>query len=397
MRVALFTDCYLPIKNGVVTSIKQLKEGLEEKGHEVIIIAPEVPDYVDKEKNIYRLPSIKVGLGTEQRLAFYQQGPITRFLKKKKIDIIHSHTEFSIGQAGKRAAKKLKIPIVHTTHTMWEEYTHYLFNGKLLTKNMARKILKKLLKGVNCIIAPSIKAKKYFQQLLPDIPIQIIHNGINQTHFISTTITEKELNLIKKEFGIKKNDKVLIFVGRIGKEKRVVELFDVISSLIKTKNNVKMIFVGDGPYLKELIKRKEEMALHKQIIFTGFVNWELIHRLYLIADIFVTASLSEVHPMTLIEACICHLPIVARRDDSYLDLVQNEKNGFLVDSDEEIAKKVEFLLNNEELKKQFSEYSYLISQSYTAEHHVNKVEELYKKVISLYPDRLHLLLDKNPL
>ncbi|MBN2546050.1 MAG: glycosyltransferase [Spirochaetes bacterium] len=393
MNIALFTDCYLPIKNGVVTSVMQLKEGLESKGHNVIVIAPEVPNYIDKDKNIYRLPSVKLGLGTEQRFAFYHQGPINRFLKKKNIDIVHSHTEFSIGQCGKKAAKKLKIPIIHTTHTMWEDYTHYIFNGKLLTKSMSRKILINLLKNINCIIAPSIKAKKYYQQLLPNTPIQIIHNGIDQQNFIPTPVKKSEINQLRKEFDLKKNDKILIFVGRIGKEKRVNELFDAVVPVIKKTQNTKMIFVGEGPILKDLIKKKTELHLNKDIIFTGFVNWELIYRLYYISNIFITTSLSEVHPMTMIEACICKLPIIARRDDSYLDLVQNGKNGYLVDSDSELTDRIIELLNNCKKLEEFSENSYYISQSFKAESHVNKVENLYKKVINLYPDKLNLLLD----
>jgi len=394
MNIALFTDCYLPIKNGVVTSVMQLKEGLESNGHDVIVIAPEVPNYMDKDKNIYRLPSVKLGLGTEQRFAFYHQGPINRFLKKKKIDIIHCHTEFSIGQCGKKAAKKLRIPIVHTTHTMWEDYTHYIFNGKLLTRSMSRKILTNLLKNTNCIIAPSIKAKKYYQELLPNTPIHIIHNGIDQQDFIPTPVKKSEINQLRKEFDLKKNDKILIFVGRIGKEKRVSELFDSVVPVINKIPNVKMIFVGDGPILKDLIKRKTDLHLNKEFIFTGFVNWELIYRLYYISNIFITASLSEVHPMTMIEACICKLSIIARRDDSYLDLVQNGKNGYLVDSDDELTDRIIELLNNNKKLEEFSENSYYISQSFKAEFHVNNVENLYKKVISLYPDKLHLLLDK---
>ena len=140
MNIAIFTDCYKPIKNGVVTSISQLKDGLEKRGHEVIIITVDVPNYEEKDENIFRLPSIKAGFGsgTEQRFGIFNQGAINRFLKKKNIQLIHTHTEFPIGYCGKWAAKKLKIPHIHTTHTMWEDYTHYLMNGKLISKKLQK-------------------------------------------------------------------------------------------------------------------------------------------------------------------------------------------------------------------------------------------------------------------
>ena len=152
-----------------------------------------------------------------------------------------------------------------------------------------------------------------------------------------------------------------------------------------------MIFVGEGPVLKELIKKATELHLNKECVFTGFVNWELVYRLYSISNIFVTASLSEVHPMTFIEACMCGLPIIARKDESHLDLVQNGINGHLVETDDEITTKLCELIHDEKKLKKYSEASFYISQSYTAENHVNKVENFYKKILELYPDRLNLL------
>jgi 1,2-diacylglycerol 3-alpha-glucosyltransferase len=394
MNIALFTDCYLPIKNGVVTSVLQLKEGLEKIGHKVLIITSEMPNYKDKDENIFRLPSVKAGLGTEDRFAFFNQGAVNRFLKKKNIDIIHTHTEFSIGYCGKWAAKKLKVPHIHTTHTMWEEYGHYIMNGKLLSSKMIRKYVSTFLKHVNAIIAPSIKAKKYNLDLMPEIPNQIVHNGIDMLKFKSSEIKKNEIIQLRKEFNLKKGDKILIFVGRIGREKRVLELFNTLVPVIKKNSRVKVIFVGDGPLLKELIKNSTELYLHKEFVFTGFVNWELVYRLYSISNIYVTASLSEVHPMTLIEAAMCNLPIIARTDDSYLDLVQNDVNGYLVDTDEMLKLKIMELLDNEKKLKEFSKASYNISQLFTAETHVAKVENFYKKVIELYPNKLDLLMDR---
>ncbi|MBR6061408.1 MAG: glycosyltransferase, partial [Spirochaetales bacterium] len=240
MNIALFTDSYTPVKNGVVTSVRQLKEGLESRGHNVIVITAEVPYYQDTESGIYRLPSVpaKLGAGTEFRFSMINQSPINKFLKKRKIDIIHTHSEFSIGFCGKRAAKKLKVPLVHTTHTMWENYTHYLMNGKLITPKMARKYMAMYLKNVTQIVAPSVKAKNYYSQIVPNKPIEIVPNGIDSDKFKSSEIKPDEINQLRKEFGIKKNDINLIFVGRVGQEKRVDELFATAAPILKKYDNL---------------------------------------------------------------------------------------------------------------------------------------------------------------
>lgn len=390
MNIAIFSDAYIPVKNGVTTSVVQLKEGLEKRGHNVIVITVDVPDYEEKDPNVYRLPSINAsfGSGTDARLGFlFNYLPIIRFLKKKKIDIIHTHTEFTIALYGKRAAKKLKLPLVQSTHTMWEEYRHYILNGKIFTRGMVRKMMSTFMKNAYCLVCPSIKAEKYYKGLLPTISTVVINNGIDVDKFKSSVITESEIASLRKTFDFKKNEKILLFVGRIGNEKRVLELFNIVVPILKENNQIKMIFTGAGPLTEHISDSAERLGIEKQVIFTGFVNWDLVYRLYSISDLFVTASLSEVQPMTLIEASMCGLPMIVRRDDSYLDLVHDGKNGYVVDSDEEMTSKIRSLIYDNEKLKRFSEYSLQNSSKFTAENHVARMEKFYQEVLKTYPNK----------
>ena len=390
MNIAIFTDAYIPIKNGVTTSVVQIKEGLEKKGHNVIVITVDVPDYEEKDPNVYRLPSINAsfGSGTDARLGFlFNYLPIIRFLKKKKIDIIHTHTEFSIALYGKKAAKKLRLPWVQSTHTMWEEYRHYILNGKIFTRGMVRKMMSTHMKNAYCLVCPSIKAEKYYKSLLPNISTVVINNGIDVDKFKSSVITESEIVALRKTFGFKKNEKILLFVGRIGNEKRVLELFNIVVPILKENSQIKMIFTGAGPLTEHIANSAARLGLDKQVVFTGFVNWDLVYRLYSISDLFVTASLSEVQPMTLIEASMCGLPMIVRRDDSYLDLVHDGKNGYIVDSDEEMTAKIRTLISDDEKLKRFSEYSFENSAKFTAENHVARMEKFYMEVLKTYPGK----------
>jgi len=381
MKIAIFTDCYTPIKNGVVTSVKQLKEGLEKKGHLVVVVTVAVPNYEEKDPHILRIASIKLGLGTEQRIGLVQQKKINNFLKEHEIELIHTHTEFSLGFSGKAAAKKFKLPHVHTTHTMWEDYRHYVLNGMLLSPKIIKIGLKIFIKNVKAIIAPSIKAKNYWQKLTPHTLIEVIPNGIDLTKSKNKQLDENKITEMKASLGIKETNKILIFVGRIGQEKRIMELYNTLVPLLKENENLKLLLVGDGPLLAKLKEKTEKLGLVNQCIFTGFVDWETVQILYRVSNIFVTASLSEVHPMTIIEALFSHLPIIARKDESIFDLVANKVNGYLVDTDEELGQKVKELLSQPEFLADFAKASFKLAKNFTAVEHVNHVEKLYQRVL----------------
>jgi 1,2-diacylglycerol 3-alpha-glucosyltransferase len=385
MNIALFSDTYLPIKTGVVTVMLQLKNGLEKRGHNVFVFTVNVPDYVDRQNDIFRIPSIKMGFKTQNRLGIFQLNPVLRELRIKKIDIIHTHSEFTVGLIGKIAAKKLKIPLIHTTHMMWEDYSkHYILNGMLISAGMIKRMMRSFLKNVTVIIAPSIKAKKYCMKLVPHIPIVHIDNGIDELRFKSAEIKKSEIKSWRGEFAFNSEDTLIIFVGRIGKEKRSMELFNAVLPVLESNTGIKMIFVGDGPLLSNLRKKVKHLKMDQSVIFTGFVNWEVTYRFYVIADVFVTVSLSEIQPMTVIEAVMCGLPVLVRNDDSFHDLVQNNVNGYRAETDEEFTQKLMQLINDEMLLQKYSEGSRVISKKYTADNHVGIVENLYERILNLH-------------
>jgi 1,2-diacylglycerol 3-alpha-glucosyltransferase len=382
MNVGIFTDCYIPTKNGVVTSIVQLKEGLERSGHKAIVITVDTPGYEEYDKTVYRFPSIPFNSDIEIRLGLVNQRSVNRIVRREHIDIIHTHTEFSIGWAAKRAARSLRLPLVHTTHTMYEQYRHYLFFGRLLSAKMIRRWLRLFLFNYDALVCPSVKAQDYFKSFMPHIRTVIIGNGVCKTRFRPTLLTREEKTEARQALGIQPSDKVIIYVGRMAKEKRVLELFSVLAPLLKRCPQYKALFVGRGPSCRHMIKEAKRCNLREQTVFTGYVNWGQMHKMYSISDVFVTASLSEVHPVTLIEASICGLPIVARCDSSYVDLIQDGYNGFLVDSDRQIAKRLSEILGDETKLLEFSENGLIVSDKFNAETHVDKLESLYQQVLA---------------
>jgi len=382
MNVGIFTDCYIPTKNGVVTSIVQLKEGLERSGHKAVVFTVDTPGFEGTNRTVYRFPSISFNSDIEIRLGLVSQRSVNRIVQREHIDLIHTHTEFSIGWAAKRAARSFRLPLVHTTHTMYEQYRHYLFFGRLLSDRMIRRWLKLFLFNYDALVCPSVKAQDYFKSFMPHIRTVVIGNGVCKTRFRPTLLTREAKIGARQALGIQPSDKVIIYVGRMAKEKRVLELFNVLTPLLKRYPHYKALFVGRGPSCRHMIEEAKRHNLREQTVFTGYVNWGQMHKMYSISDVFATASLSEIHPVTLIEASICGLPIVARCDSSYVGLIQDGYNGYLVDSDRQIAERLSEILSDETKLLQFSENGLIVADKFNAETHVDKLESLYQQVLA---------------
>ncbi|MCI0733280.1 MAG: glycosyltransferase [Methylococcaceae bacterium] len=384
MNIAIFSDCYLPIKNGVVTSIVQLKAGLVARGHRVIVFTAEARSYRETDPDVIRFRSVPIGLGTELAFARVDQARVNRIIRSENIQLIHSHTEFNLCLSAIRAARKFNLPRVQTNHTLWEEYTHYILNGRLVTAPLVRFFARRLFRGCAGLVAPSIKSAHYYGSLLPGIPLRVIPNGMERDRFGNREYSGPVRAEIRLGLGIDPGDRVMLFVGRIGREKRVLELLQALVPVLRSRTGIRMIFAGDGPELNQLRSRVTALNLAKQVISTGYVDWDSIGAIYAIADLFVTASLSEVHPMTVLEALMCSLPVIARKDDSYLDSVQPGFNGYLLDSDAGFGEKVLELLDDPETLQRLGEASRRIADQFTGRRHALAMEEFYRDVLDRF-------------
>jgi 1,2-diacylglycerol 3-alpha-glucosyltransferase len=380
LNIAIFTDCYFPVKNGVVTSIAQLKAGLEARGHRVILFTVAASGYRETDPHIIRFCSVPIGLGTELSFGLVNQARVNRIIRSENIQLIHSHTEFNLCISAILAARKFNLPRVQTTHTLWEEYTHYVLNGRLINATLVRFFARLLFGGCRGLVAPSAKAADYYGNLLPEIPLRVIPNGMDQDRFLKRNYSAAERFEIRRGLGIGPADRVILFVGRIGREKRVLELFEALSPVLRINADSRLVFVGDGPQLNELKARSRDQKLEKQVICTGFVEWGAIGGIYSVADLFVTASLSEVDPMTVLEAMMCSLPVIARNDASYTESVRHGVNGYLTDSDAELGERVAQLLGDEPKLRDFGQASRRVAGGFTGRRHAECMEAFYQDI-----------------
>ena len=391
MNIALFSDCYTPTKNGVVTVIIQLRKMLEQMGHHVVVVAVGTGDNDDP--NVLTVPSVPLGLGTDQMMGFPHMSKIIKFLKEHSIEIIHCHTEFYVAHAAKTTGRKLHIPVVVTTHTMWEDfYMHYFPIAKyVFPVKLLRKLAKRLYKKFYAIINVSEKAETYFKQpfLLPHTPSAIIPNAIDVDAFRKRSATPEDIERIKNKWGIKQEDTVLLFVGRIAEEKRVIELLDICGNVISKNPSAKMLFVGNGPAFDELENIAATKSYRDRIVFTGYVDWADISSYYKLGDIFVTASMSEMHSMTILEAMFSGLPVVTRDDTSYHDTIFNGQNGYLAQTDSEMEERICELVKDKEKRLAFGKNSEKISAGFSIDVHTKKTVAFYQAVLDAFPQPLN--------
>ena len=397
MNIALFTDSYLPTKSGIVTVVLQLRKALEEMGHHVVVVTVNTKEEEsaiaerEKDENVLRIRSVRgEWLGVpDQYIGFPHEKKILKFLTKHNVQIIHSHTEFFVAHAAKLSGKKLHIPVVATTHTLWEDfYKYYLFAGKLIPVRIIRKIVKRLYKKFYALINVSQKARDYFKMpfMLPNTPSAIIPNALDSDSFLQCTISNSEIQKVRKQWGIKKDDIVFLFLGRVVEEKRVEELLDICMRVIQKNAKIKILFVGAGLAVQAL--EKKSRAVSDRIIFTGYVPWTEVHSYYQLGDVFITASLSEMHSMTILEALMSGLPIIARRDTSFSDTIFEGKNGYMADSDEEMDQYFLELADDAKKRAAFGEYSKKVAKGFSLEVFGKRTVAFYQKVLDTFPEKI---------
>lgn len=365
MNIGLVSDTYLPTKNGVVTVMRQLKEGLAQRGHNVNIIAPQVPDYPHTDPDVIRIPSLPFQPALDIRMAVTSPYHLRRLFEGHPFDIIHTHTEFNMGYSAKRAAKSLNLPLVHTTHTFYDHFRHYVPLGQHVPLSVVHRTHAAYLKGYNAIICPSQKAVDYFAPLAQNL--HHIPNAIDFDH---------------RPEPRPKAGRNLLYVGRLSVEKRSLALLHTLLPLLR--EGYHLTLVGDGAGRAELERFAQQEKITEAVTFMGWVEWERTPDFYATADAFVTASLSENHPMTVLEALYCGLPIVAYDDPSLREMVTDGENGYLAHDADDFRHKLKLLLKN---PQQYATKIRANAHIFTLENHLNATENLYQIVRETYENR----------
>ena len=393
MRVGIFTESYPPLVNGVSTSILMLQKALEKLGHEVFIVtvSDDKKNYtLEDDGHILRLPSMNLANCYDYKFTSVYPIKAVNIIKKMNLDVIHSNVEFTIGIFARVVSEQLGIPLVHTYHTNWEDYTHYITKNKKILDDICKKLLKYLVvffedKTVTELIVPSNKIYNIFKDKYKFTKnIHIIQTGIETSKFYKENFSSKDINNLKKKYGIKKKDFVIMTVSRLAKEKSVDRLINNQKELLKRYPNMKLLIVGDGPDIDKLKMQVCSLNISKNVIFTGKVPLEEIPIYYQLGDVFVTASKSETQGLTVVEAISSSLPIVAVKDDSFISSVIDDFNGYVFTSDEKYIESILKLYENNDIYNRLSNQSRILTSDFSSEYFALKVLKVYETAIENY-------------
>ena len=393
MKIGLFSDTFPPELNGVATSTRILRDELLRHGHEVYVITTYNGDGSEKWDDdglILRLPGMELKFlyGYIMTSPFHSHA--VEEIRKLNLDLIHAQTEFGVGIFARICARQLKIPLVSTYHTTYEDYTHYVnsIHSKVLDA-LAKKGVAKLSKlygdSSMQVIAPSIKTKKMLEGYHIRREIDVIPTGLELAKFSPEGFTEEEKKEVRASFGLTMDDTVIVYVGRLAQEKALDIVMEGFEKALRQGLKVHLLIIGGGPDEERLRKIAEKMNLSEWIHVAGPRPATVVPSIYKSADAFVSASLSETQGMTFIEALSSGLPLFARKDDVLDGLLIPEETGwFFKDSDDLAVKLKGFLDMPVETRKAMAPVCIEKVLPYSSAVFCERVLKVYERAIDQY-------------
>lgn len=348
MRIALFSETYLPNINGVATHVKSLKDGLEKLGHQVLVVTADKNTRHHYVKDgVLHCPAIEIkriyGVGVSTPISRKRMRLIEDFAP----DVLHIHNEFGIGISGIIAAKRLKKPIVYTLHTMYDQYIYYIFPRLFLrfATRFSHSYAKIFARFANELTGPSAKVEEYFRSIGINKATNIIPNPVDLDAFSPDNVTKEKKDAFREKYNIPSDHMIACFVGRLGKEKSVDVLLDYWSQTICPEDKIHLVIIGGGPFKEILEKQAKELGINEMVSFTGMVNHQDMPNYYAACDIYVTASLSDTNSISMLEGMAMGMPVLQRYDELNKDQVREGINGYSFSNAEDMGSKLKEIKN----------------------------------------------------
>lgn len=350
LRVAIFSDSALPILNGVSVSLDVLIDELRHQGHSVHLFTARYPGYRDPDPNTYRCRAIETPISRGYPVSY---PPFYRMLQKfrrHEFDVIHTQTPFFLGMVGFRWAESHGLPIVSTYHTLYDRYSHYF---KLLPHRYVRFRIAKhtnfYYNHMDHVITPSEASLKWLRRHSVTTPITVIPTGIPKGQMIARADARQSL-------GISPDDRIMLYVGRLAKEKNLSVLLEMASLVFGEDRRYRLWLVGDGPFRDECVAMARRLGIGDQVRFVGAVPRPEVDRFYAASDLFVFSSITETQGLVVQEAMTYGIPAIAVAGGGASASILDGVNGFIVKNDPNaFAQMALSVLQNDVLHARLSE------------------------------------------
>ncbi len=386
MRIALFTDTYLPEMNGVAVSVDNHVKVLQSQGHDVYLVTTSSLSKITIENNVLRIPGVELKKLYGYRMSSFFNAKAYVLVQRWKPDLVHIHTDEGIGIFGKIISSLLKIPSVVTYHTMYEDYTHYagVLQGvaKRLVKNVSRAIAEQCTE----FIAPSKKTKDKIRSYGADRYINVVPTGIDFSLFHRQKLDQDKILQLQRQCNLG-DAKVMLSVGRIAKEKSVDVLIDNFAYFVEQfpQDKLKFLIVGDGPDRALLFNKVQKLNLQDKVMFVGSVPFDQVPYYYALADFFVSASLTETQGLTFMEAMMSECIVLCRYDDNLAQLIHHQETGFIFNDKQDFATLMHHMVTIPlSMKAKILQQSQQALQPYSLANFYNNIIEVYHRALRQY-------------
>lgn len=377
MKILITTDWYAPVVNGVVVSVLLLQRELEKLGHEVrvVTLAPGLRSF--RKGSIYYIGSVSAGkIYPGARLRLRRSRALLRQLEEWGPDIVHSQCEFSTLWVALAIARRMDVPVVHTYHTVYEDYTHYLPIGKRTGKLVATTLSRRVCRRVACVVVPSGKVERLLRSYGVSRRIEVIPTGIDLRAYRQAPDPRVQ-EILRRKLGIPKGKLVLLYLGRMAKEKGLEELMDHLARA--GRKDAVVLLVGDGPDREEVLACAKEKKV--PVIFAGMVPHSEVPNYYRLGDIFVTASTSETQGLTYFEALAAGLPVLCRKDPCLEGVIENGVNGWQYETGEAFCLHLAQFCGDKALRERMAQAAEETADRFSAEAFGRSAEALYRSVL----------------
>lgn len=381
MKILITTDWYVPAVNGVVTSVKNLRRGLEARGHEVRILTLSQSTQSWEEEGVTRLGSVPVGLvypGARLRSTLVRGW--VKELAEWGPDVIHSQCEFSTFFLARRLAEHLDVPLVHTYHTVYEDYTHYFSPSVRFGKKAVSVFSRWVAAQTDCLLAPTAKVRQLLVGYGVDRPVFVAPSGIELDRFAASPDPIHQA-VLRRSLEIPEENLILVCVGRLAAEKNLDELLALRASLGDAP--VTLLLVGDGPDRARLENLSAGLGLSAPaVVFAGMVPPAQVPDWYQLGDLFVSASTSETQGLTYIEALAAGVPVLCRADPCLDGVIREGENGWQYHSTDEFRSRLEWYLAHPDRWQAMADQARQSAEPFSLQHFAGQVEAIYRQQIA---------------
>ncbi len=383
LTIGCFSDAYAPQINGITTLLKLLKREFERRGHRFVVLAPRYArtQPAPEEPDVIRFPAFKFILDKQSRVTV----PIRRETRKifRELDVVHSHTEFSLGLLGIRAARRQGIPHLHTYHTLYAQYRHYFPKLVRPSERFVGSVSAAFINrcdGVTVSTTPMVEELKRYGIR---VPIHRVPFGMDLSPF--QTSPESDL---RREFGIGAHENVLLSAGRVAHEKNLSFVIEAFDRARRERDDMRLLIVGDGPARADLQAQSAELGLGDRVIFTGYRDWAQLVDDYKQADLFVYGSKTETQGIVFMEAQAAGLPVVGVGAMGALEAIKSGETGVLLDPDDDAASfatAILDLLADDDRRKRLSRNAEAWAETNSLERTVDQLLGIYRRMLAAEP------------